>query len=341
MTVLALGATSAEAAQWGGCVAYVRQQTGISIFANAWGWWDGAAGRFARGQVPNPGSILVFRRSGTMPLGHVSMVSAVLDSRTILVDHHWGRAGIIHGNRVIDTSPNNDWSSVRVWHHPSDTAGIYNYPTYGFVYPDRGPGEVTAVAAAAPMSAPVQVGRQVWNHRASPSEIPSPGAAAAPQLSLGPAPATAAMAAPVVAAAPLPAAPAVTRITAARAPRPRQAPAARVHAGVPSARPASPAHGAVAAAPRPAHSPVSSATVAAAHQAHPAAGVAVAQSAPRPGHHPAARSANALAAPQVAALPRLRPGRHPARALATSQPQLADTEAGSPAAVAPVSAIEP
>jgi hypothetical protein len=42
---------------------------------------------------------------------------------------------------VIDTSPAYDWTNVAVINPPSGTHGR-DYPTYGFVYPERGPREI-------------------------------------------------------------------------------------------------------------------------------------------------------------------------------------------------------
>lgn len=131
LIVATIGATSAEARL---CVAHVRNLTGIMIPANAWGWWDGAAGVYERGHVPTVGSILVWRRAGNLPLGHVGVVSGIVDSRTILVDHSWDSDALRRNQRVVDNSPNNDWSRVSVYYTPTGNMGG-DYPIYGFVYP--------------------------------------------------------------------------------------------------------------------------------------------------------------------------------------------------------------
>jgi hypothetical protein len=38
--------------------------------------------------------------------------------------------------RVVDVSPRNDWTAVRVWHEPTRQLGQSVYPTYGFVLPE-------------------------------------------------------------------------------------------------------------------------------------------------------------------------------------------------------------
>ncbi len=118
------------------CVAYAKQASGIVLRGNARDWWYNAIGIYDRGSNPTPGSVLNFRGTRRMPLGHVAVVRRVIDNRTITVDQsHWARAGISHNMRVIDVSLNNDWSAVRVsLNNHSMTYGSV-YPTYGFIYP--------------------------------------------------------------------------------------------------------------------------------------------------------------------------------------------------------------
>lgn len=117
------------------CVPYARERSGISLPGNAWQWWGNAAGHYARGQTPAPGAVLAFRSIPRMPLGHVAVVSRVVNAREILVDQaNWMPAGVVRlGVPVIDVSPENDWSEVRVstgYGHQFGTV----YPTYGFIY---------------------------------------------------------------------------------------------------------------------------------------------------------------------------------------------------------------
>ncbi len=130
------GTVSSTPAQAQMCVHYARMLTGFTIQGDAWTWWQGAVGRYQRGARPMVGSVLVFRRTDRLESGHVSVVSRVVDNRTILVDHSWleGR-GLHRGMKVIDTSSNNNWSSVRVWYEPSENLGLRTYPTFGFIYP--------------------------------------------------------------------------------------------------------------------------------------------------------------------------------------------------------------
>jgi len=146
------------------CVPYARQVTGMTIRGNGRDWWHNAAGQYARGQRPEPGSVLAFPASGAMRHGHVAVVSRVVEPRLIEIDHaNWGgpgirRGSVMRGVRVMDVSAANDWTQVRVqvgW--SSDTFGR-TYPTHGFIHNrPAGGGEMLAAARpAAPRSAPAR-----------------------------------------------------------------------------------------------------------------------------------------------------------------------------------------
>lgn len=136
--VLSTVALPAQAIQ---CVPYARQVSGIDLQGDAWKWWNAAAGRYDRGRTPQTDAVMVFSRQGTMRYGHVSVVSKVVNNRMILVDHaNWapvrssGRGAITKMVPVIDVSPKNDWTRVRVWYEPSSTFGSKIYRADGFVY---------------------------------------------------------------------------------------------------------------------------------------------------------------------------------------------------------------
>ncbi|PHI96889.1 hypothetical protein BG621_04060 [Parasaccharibacter apium] len=117
------------------CVAYVRQSTNFNIRGNARDWWGRAEGLYARGQLPEEGAVLSFRPTRRMPLGHVAVVRKQIDSRTILIDQsHWNSNGISRNVRVVDVSPANDWSAVRVALASNDGRLGSIYPTHGFIY---------------------------------------------------------------------------------------------------------------------------------------------------------------------------------------------------------------
>ncbi len=125
------------------CVPFARMESGIAVGGNAWQWWGNAAGTYARGATPEPGSVLAFRANGRMRLGHVAVIARVLNSREVLIDHaNWpsggGRGGVSQSIPVVDVSEHNDWTAVRVSLGNGDFGSIY--PTYGFIYdrPDTG-----------------------------------------------------------------------------------------------------------------------------------------------------------------------------------------------------------
>jgi surface antigen len=122
------------------CVPFARENTGIELTGNAVNWWDNAAGIYERGARPEVGSILNFRGTRRMHLGHVAVVSNVVDSRTVQIDHaNWSGRGVVTRNvTVVDASPDNDWSAVRVTMGNGEFGSVY--PTYGFIYdrPDKG-----------------------------------------------------------------------------------------------------------------------------------------------------------------------------------------------------------
>lgn len=139
LSLLLAGNAPAAAAN---CALYARAETGVYLFGAAGGWWDEAAGRYQRGQSPALGAILVFKRSGHTPSGHVAVVSGIVNSREVLIDHaNWYRGTVTRGMSAIDTSPNNDWTSVAVRDMRSGSYGRHS-PTYGFVYPSTGPRQI-------------------------------------------------------------------------------------------------------------------------------------------------------------------------------------------------------
>jgi surface antigen len=133
---------------WIQCVPYAREVSHIELSGDAFLWWAEASGRYARGSVPVEGAVLNFRSIGRMPLGHVAVVTSVVDSRTILVTQaNWVHGSITNDVTMQDVSPNNDWTEVEVELGDSSRWGAA-YPTYGFIY--NQPANSTVIAAAAP-----------------------------------------------------------------------------------------------------------------------------------------------------------------------------------------------
>ena len=121
------------------CVPYVRQVSGIQIWGDAVTWWAQAARLYLRSSRPAPGSVLVLRGYNDATRGHVSYVREVVSSRLLRIDHaNWLSGGEISMNvPVIDVSPQNDWSQVRVWHVPGGYWGGRAYQVEGFIHPYR------------------------------------------------------------------------------------------------------------------------------------------------------------------------------------------------------------
>lgn len=136
------------------CVPYARELSGIQIYGDAHTWWNQAAGRYERGDEPRVGAVMAFVPHGGMRLGHVAMVSQVIDSRTVLLDHaNWspinGRRGQIERDvKAVDVSPANDWSQVRVWYGPIQALGTSVWPVHGFIYGEQARFPETRLAAA-------------------------------------------------------------------------------------------------------------------------------------------------------------------------------------------------
>lgn len=124
----------------GECVPFARQASGIQIYGDAWTWWDQAAGRYQRGHVPRVGAVLAFSRSERLRLGHVAVVSRIVEDRVIMITHaNWSRFNGERGHAeqdvtLFDVSPRNDWSLVKVWYRDRNGLGSSIYPANGFIY---------------------------------------------------------------------------------------------------------------------------------------------------------------------------------------------------------------
>ena len=125
----------------GQCVPFARAASGIQIYGDAWTWWDQAEGRYQRGDTPRVGAVAVFAKTARLPLGHVAVISRIVDSRVVMVTHaNWSRQNGERGHAeqdvtLTDVSPDNDWSEVRVWYRDAEGLGSTTFPLYGFIYP--------------------------------------------------------------------------------------------------------------------------------------------------------------------------------------------------------------
>lgn len=118
------------------CVEYARDHSAIALHGNAATWWGQADGAYARGHTPLAGSVLVFKASHAMPVGHVAVVKTVVDQRHVVLNHaNWSRPGMIETSAMAeDVSAAGDWSDVRVWYAPTRSLGIRVSAAFGFIY---------------------------------------------------------------------------------------------------------------------------------------------------------------------------------------------------------------
>ncbi len=153
------GAASSPAAAYLQCAPYARAESGIAIHGNAGTWWAQAAGHYRRGAEPEVGAVLAFQPSRAMPIGHVAVVAAVVDSRHILLNHaNWSGHGRIERAALAeDVSANGDWSQVRVWYAPQHSLGLRANPAFGFIYHDA-PVDAPPAYASASIQAETSAG---------------------------------------------------------------------------------------------------------------------------------------------------------------------------------------
>jgi surface antigen len=150
-------APSAAQAQSIQCAPFARMFSGIQLFGAAASWWNQAVGKYLRGSTPQIGSVMVFKAIGSMRSGHVATVTKVVSDRVIKITHaNWsvinGRRGQVERDvTVVDASPSNDWSQVKVWFAPIGKVGNTAYPVNGFIY--QGGAQSTAAAVQALQSA--------------------------------------------------------------------------------------------------------------------------------------------------------------------------------------------
>ncbi len=140
----------------GQCVPFARAASGIQIYGDAWTWWDQAKGRYQRGQRPRVGAVLAFAKSARLPLGHVAVVSRIVDDRVLMVTHaNWSRLNGERGHAeqdvtLFDVSRNGDWSLVKVWYRDRNGLGSSIYPANGFIYGTPAPGSNVRQARPSP-----------------------------------------------------------------------------------------------------------------------------------------------------------------------------------------------
>jgi len=136
------GWTSAEQQPTGiplQCVPYARDHSQVKIYGDAADWWGKADGLYSRTEEPELGSVLVLTGYAGPHHGHVAVVTAMVSSREIRVDHaNWLNDGAIFTNDpVVDVSPDNDWSQVKVFNERTGAWGGRVYLVQGFIGPGR------------------------------------------------------------------------------------------------------------------------------------------------------------------------------------------------------------
>jgi surface antigen len=127
----------------GQCVPFARAASGIQIYGDAWTWWGQAEGRYRRGKQPRVGAVVAFAKTSRLPLGHVAVVSRIVEDRVLMLTHaNWSRQNGKRGHveqdvTLFDVSQRGDWSVVKVWYRDSEGLGSSTYPVHGFIYGDR------------------------------------------------------------------------------------------------------------------------------------------------------------------------------------------------------------
>jgi hypothetical protein len=118
------------------CAPFARELSGIALYGEAYTWWTTASGRYDRSAQPEVGAVLVLRREGRLPSGHVAVVSRVLAPRQLLlIQANWMPGELTEDHLAIDVSERNDWTEVRMWWPPTNSMGSHVYPAYGFILP--------------------------------------------------------------------------------------------------------------------------------------------------------------------------------------------------------------
>ena len=146
-------APTAADAQMVQCAPFARMFSGIQLFGAAATWWNQAMGKYLRGNAPEIGAVMVFKAVRGMRAGHVATVTDIVSDRVIKITHaNWsvinGRRGQVEQNvTVVDASPRNDWTQVKVWFAPIGKVGNTPYPVNGFIYKKGGTATALAVEA--------------------------------------------------------------------------------------------------------------------------------------------------------------------------------------------------
>lgn len=141
------------------CVPYVRAHSSVDIHGDAYTWWEKAAGVYERNSAPVEGAVMVMVGYAGKHRAHVAIVRRLVTPREIRIDHaNWLNDGAIYVNDpVIDVSPDNDWSQVKVWNIRSGTWGTKTYALRGFI----GPGQASPMVSSSANPQDDPIARQI------------------------------------------------------------------------------------------------------------------------------------------------------------------------------------
>jgi len=119
------------------CVPYARTRSGVALYGDAGTWWTQAEGSYLRSEKPTLGSVMVLTGYAGPGRAHVAVVNRMVSDREITVDHaNWLDDGAIYrDDPVMDVSPENDWSEVRVYNIKVHAWGVRTYLVQGFIGP--------------------------------------------------------------------------------------------------------------------------------------------------------------------------------------------------------------
>ena len=117
------------------CVEYARLRSRLAVFGDAKLWWARAQNLYEEFAEPAVDTVMVFSGSKRIRKGHVAVVTKIVSPREVIVDHaNWQNHGEIdHNTPVLDVSPKNNWSQVRVWDINSRQWGARVYKLSGFI----------------------------------------------------------------------------------------------------------------------------------------------------------------------------------------------------------------
>jgi surface antigen len=134
------------------CVPFARAHSRVSLFGDAYTWWDqAAAAHYPRSANPSTGAVMVLAGYSSNTHAHVAVVRRIVSSREIRIDHaNWLNNGAIFmDDPVADISTNNDWSRVLVWNVQTHAWGVHTYNVTGFIEPKGGSGSMRVALSGA------------------------------------------------------------------------------------------------------------------------------------------------------------------------------------------------